>query len=365
MHGRRWRSFATAVSSGEGSSLAHRCNDAPPSAAAWSADRGSCALTGTRLLDSGPSLLPSRFTKPQYAFYPVRAAKRVLRGHISETNARRVVDMTLPWGMPISLRPGEAIGHSIATTGIFDHCVSETLYRLTDPGDLAVDVGANIGYMTSLMVKRAGSSGRVVAVEPNPEVYSLLACNVARWRTRPGAPLIETHEVALSDRDGTAMLKVPALFTRNQGRASIDRREGDDGADPWHATVAVALRRLDDLVGERDVGVLKIDVEGHEAKVLSGAERLLAAHRVRDIVFEHRGYPTSATRFLEDLGYTLLSLNGSLFRLVIGPPSECSPWQGWEGPSYLATVARERALRRLQRRGWALPGIRWGSAARC
>jgi FkbM family methyltransferase len=310
-------------------------------------------------------MLPSRFTKPQYAFYPVRTAKRALRGHISEKDTRRVVDVSLPWGMPISLRPGEAIGHSIATTGIFDHCVSEALYRLADPGDLAVDVGANIGYMTSLMVKRTASPGRVLAVEPNPEVYPLLARNVARWRTEPGAPAIETHDVALSDHDGTAMLKVPALFTRNQGRASIDRREGDDGADPWHATVAVALRRLDDLVGDCDVGVLKIDVEGHETKVLNGAERLLAAHRVRDIVFEHRGYPTSATRFLENLGYTLFSLNSSLFRLVVGPPSECPPWQGWEGPSYLATVARDRALRRLRRRGWSLPGIRWGSAARC
>jgi FkbM family methyltransferase len=309
-------------------------------------------------------MIPSRFSKPQYAFYPMRAARRALGGDIGERDARRVVDVSLPWGMPISVRPGEAIGHSIATTGIFDHCVSEALYRLIDPRDLAIDVGANVGYMTSLMVERTGGSGRVVAVEPNPEVYPLLAHNVARWRAAPDAPVIETHELALSDHDGTAMLKVPALFARNQGRASIDRREGGDGADPWHATVGVALRRLDDLLGDCDVGLLKIDVEGHETKVLYGSERLLAAHRVRDIVFEHRGYPTLATSFLENVGYTLFSLNSSLFRLVVGPPSECVPWQGWEGPSYLATVAPDRALRRLQRRGWALPGIRWGSAAK-
>jgi FkbM family methyltransferase len=308
-------------------------------------------------------MLPARLKKPQYVFYPARIVKRALRGHVGGAATQNVVNSTLPWGMPISLRPGEAIGHSIMTTGIFDHCVSEALYRLTDPGDLAIDVGANIGYMTSLMVKRVGTTGKVVAVEPNPDVYPLLARNAARWEAAPDAPVTETHQFALSDRRGTAELRVPVLFRLNQGRSSIEKREGEGGRDSWHAIGTVALLPLDDLVGDRDVGVLKIDVEGHETSVLYGAELLLRTHRIRDVIFEHKDYPSSATTFLERHGYTLLSLDSTLFRLIVGPPNKSAPWQGWEGPSYLATVAPARALRRLQTRGWALPGIRWGSAA--
>jgi hypothetical protein len=98
--------------------------------------------------------------------------------------------------------------------------------------------------------------------------------------------------------------------------------------------------------------------------VLRGASELLRAHRIRDVVFEHGGYPTPVTGFLEDLGYTVLALDGSLLGPAVGLASECPSWQGWEGSSYLATVAPDRALRRLGRRGWFLPGIRWGSATR-
>jgi FkbM family methyltransferase len=308
--------------------------------------------------------LPARLKAPQYAFYPARVVRRVLEGHIGDVSPERVDETILPWAMPISIRPGEAIGHSIAVTGIFDHCVSETLYRLIDPGDRAIDVGANVGYMTSIMVKRAGRGGEVVAIEPNPELYPLLERNVARWRADPGAPAIETHEVALSDHDGSTALRVPALFARNQGRASIARREGEGGADPWHAVGIVATRRLDALIGERAVGLVKIDVEGHEEKVLRGTVEHLRAHRIRDVVFEHDRYPTLATSLLEDLGYSVLALDGSLFGPAVGPAASSPAWRGWEGASYLATVAPARALRRLGRRGWFLPGIRWGSAGR-
>jgi FkbM family methyltransferase len=310
-------------------------------------------------------MLPARYRKPQYAFYPARIVARVVKGHVAERDPARIAEATLPWGMPISLRPGEAIGHSVMATGIFDHVVSEALYRLTDAGDVAVDVGANIGYMTSLMVEAVGRRGRVVAIEPNPDAYALLVANAARWRSRPGAPVIETHSLAMSDHGGSAALRVPALYARNQGRASIEYDEGEGGSDPWHAMATVQVRRLDDLIGDGRVGVLKIDVEGHETGVLRGAEGLLAERRVRDVVFEHEpGRSGDPRSLLERRGYTVLALNSSVFRLVVGSPDECPPWEGWEGPSYLATIAPDRALSRLRKRGWALPGIRWGSAVR-
>ena len=46
-------------------------------------------------------------------------------------------------------------------TGIYDLIVTEILWRLINKGEIAVDVGANIGYMTSLMAAKVASSGKV------------------------------------------------------------------------------------------------------------------------------------------------------------------------------------------------------------
>jgi FkbM family methyltransferase len=49
-----------------------------------------------------------------------------------------------------------------------------------EPGR-AVDVGANIGYMTSLMAHKVGLSGKVIAFEPHPAIYKRLVNNVQDW----------------------------------------------------------------------------------------------------------------------------------------------------------------------------------------
>ena len=73
--------------------------------------------------------------------------------------------------------PTRAIGRSIVTTGLFDLAVSELLARLIDPGDIVVDAGANVGYMTVLAATAAGRSGRVLAFEPHPELFAVLCQN--------------------------------------------------------------------------------------------------------------------------------------------------------------------------------------------
>ena len=91
-------------------------------------------------------LIPARIAnKPQYVFHPRRALRRMR--YRAEGGAQREV-ATLPWGLPLEVYRSDAIGFSIATAGVFDPCVTETLHRLIDPGDLVVDVGANVGYIS-------------------------------------------------------------------------------------------------------------------------------------------------------------------------------------------------------------------------
>lgn len=135
-------------------------------------------------------------------------------------------------------------------------------------GDVFVDVGANIGYYALLAASIVGPEGRVVAIEPDPEHAALLE----RARDLNGFHHLTVHAVALSDSAGTATLH---RNEENRGNQSLLA----DCVSKEGGTVEVETRALDDLLAEvlggRAVDVLKIDVEGAEARVLAGADRTL------------------------------------------------------------------------------------------
>jgi FkbM family methyltransferase len=223
--------------------------------------------------------------------------------------------------------------------------VSETLFRLLDPGDVAVDVGAHVGYMTSLMAVRVGSGGSVIAFEPQPDVFLELERNAARWRRQGLETGISLYPIALSNRAGGGRVSRPGLGW-DRGGASLSSNEAD--------AYEVPLQRLDYyLSGGEPVSVLKIDVEGHQLEVLQGTESSLRHTRIRDIVFEeHEHYPTPATRLLQTFGYEIFKLDHDLFGPRLG--SAASDKRSPGDPSYLATRDAQRALDRLRRRGWAV-----------
>jgi FkbM family methyltransferase len=303
------------------------------------------------------ALIPARINdKPQYVFHPGRLLRRGLHGAgAGRDGAARTAVASLPWGLELEVDSREAIGFTILTTGVFDPCVTETLHRLIDPGDLVVDVGANVGYLTSLAAARAEGAGAVIAYEPHPQVFELLERNVARWRGRPGIAPVELHRAAVSEAAGTGELASGPRFHQNMGVASL---HGRGPSTDQVSLVEVAVQRLDDGLAGRQVGLLKIDVEGHEPDVLRGGRGLLEAGLVRDVVFEdHEPYPDACTELLQGAGYRLFSLHNDLFGLRLVAPSDRGPTRPWPGPSYLATRDPERALARLSPRGWQVGGI--------
>jgi FkbM family methyltransferase len=140
------------------------------------------------------------------------------------------------------------------------------LAGLLRPGDVFVDGGANMGLFSLLGAAAVGPGGRVLACEPAPETMALLRANLAvnRFAT------VELHEVALSDRPGRARLTVFDVVS--SGLASF--APAATGGRP----VEVAVTTLDALTADLDapVAVVKLDVEGAEAKALRGAGALVA-----------------------------------------------------------------------------------------
>jgi FkbM family methyltransferase len=299
-------------------------------------------------------VLPARVAdKPQYVFHPRRAVRRLMYRFTDKEGRTEVTE--LPWGLPLEVQMSDAVGFSIAAGGVFDPCVTETLYRLIEPGDQVADVGANVGYLTSLAAVRAGRDGQVLAFEPHPTVYEILERNVARWRERGAAANVELRRAALSDRKGEGELVAGPHFESNMGLAAL---ASEDDPAAGSRSISVSLARLDESVGSERLGLLKIDVEGHEASVLRGAERLLGDGAVRDVVFEdHDPYPSEATAIAEDAGYELISLANDLGGLRLVAPEDRGDVRAWPGPSYLATLEPARARARLEQRGWQVSGI--------
>jgi FkbM family methyltransferase len=290
--------------------------------------------------------------KPYYYFRPRQLARR-LKTKLGMTRAMcGTVQTLLPWGLSLRCRPDDVIGAEIIRSGVYDLCVSETLWRLLDHGSAALDVGANIGYMTSLLAARVGEKGRVDAFEPHPAVFGELHENVASWQTCRRIGRICTHKLALSDKTGFAKLLTSAHFEKNRGTTSIGA--GIGGANELQAPT----QRLENLLepGQK-VDIMKLDVEGHEINVLRGAGTMLKSGAIRDIVFEEwRPYPTEVTQLLEDAGYSLFGLDMTPLGIEVTPTTIRPGQFSHNAPSYLATRAPERALGRLSGRGWATLG---------
>jgi FkbM family methyltransferase len=293
--------------------------------------------------------LSRRISKPYYVFRPGQAGRRLklaLGG-----GSRRVGVASLPCGLDIQFEPNEAIGSSISRTGIFELAVSEVICRLLDPGEIAVDIGANIGHMTALMAAHTGPTGRVLAFEPHPDIFRRLRRNVDCWQRSGQTADIDTYELALSDRTGTADLFIDADFEHNMGTATLSN--GTQASDST-TSVSVQVKPLDDVLDpDLSVGVLKVDVEGHESAVLSGAHQLLGSGRVRDILFEElHPLPTPTTEVLSRHGYEIFAIQQRFLGVSLVEPSSERAGPVWDAPTLLATRDRRRADQRLRRRGW-------------
>ncbi len=139
------------------------------------------------------------------------------------------------------------------------------LAQILRPGDVFVDGGANVGLFSLVAATAVGPTGRVLACEPAPGTMALLKANAEENRFST----LELHEVALSDRPGRARFTV---FEAGSGFASFAPQD----AAGRHVDVVVTT--LDALTANLDsrVAVVKLDIEGAEAKALRGAGALVA-----------------------------------------------------------------------------------------
>lgn len=180
-----------------------------------------------------------------------------------------------------------------------------------------LDVGANTG-LYSLIAAAADPKASAIAFEPVPEIFQLLEANVA---LNGFASRVEVDQVAISDHSGWATLHLPPPQT--DGTIETSASLEHDFKEEIERTFEVRASTLDDawrLHGRPRVTVVKIDVEGSEARVLAGAALLIeACAPIVSVEVLARIAPAPLEALRARIGYVDVTLSPRL--AVVGRPA--------------------------------------------
>lgn len=184
----------------------------------------------------------------------------------------------LPTGNRFFLPPdphffGYMIGH--------ESHIARLISEIVQPGDVCLDVGANIGYFALQLAARCGPDGLTVAYEPDSGNFAMLNTNADLARSV--GLQIECIKSAVSDTAGSCRL-IPGEESTQHTVSTSHFTEGETPGSQ------VSRVKLDDeiqrLAPSRIVRLIKIDVEGHEVEVLSGMLNSIQNRLIQHAIIE-------------------------------------------------------------------------------
>lgn len=287
--------------------------------------------------------------------------RRLVPGHfayrvvelLSSRWADRVVCVTLDLGggkralIELDLGVGSCVELFVAPPdGMSDHASVRLFRVLAAEATTIIDVGANVGVFTYLAAAHSPRA-RVIAYEPTPALAALIGRNIARngWAAR-----VEVRAQAVSAGAGSMPFYV--LEGDSESTLEPDRAR--------HATVtsrvAIGLVALDDVLEAEEIDpasvLLKIDVEGHEMRVMDGLERTLRRHGARPtLLMEFLGHAIVQEGIIErvlDLGLDVYYVSSrGLVRL--GSTDELQAFHELGQWNFLLTPRSAEAVGRIAR----------------
>ena len=169
-------------------------------------------------------------------------------------------------------------------------------------GDMVFDVGANAGEYSYVFEKLSGA-GFVYSFEPIPKLFNEL---------KRLFPKVNLYKIALSDKENITQFKIPVIDGskfETRGKLDVDYIEPGELSSEM---IEVECKTLDLFVKENSIkrlDFIKIDVEGHELKVLHGADKSIKLFNpVMLIEIERRHHDFSINKIfdhIESLNYTM------------------------------------------------------------
>ncbi len=209
-----------------------------------------------------------RATQPEHRSSPLRGLAYLVNRWI--LNRSHLIADVPAMDLRFKVRTRDVNGRHLYKYGRYEPDLTAFLrhnLRL-QPGDVVLDIGANMGWYSLLAERLAPSGIDVFAFEPDPDNFQLLSENLRLNKSTVVTPV----QQALAERDG--VLQLHRYKDSNLGRHSLL----PINAGPTVDVVAVTLDHFWDSrgLGNRTPKFIKIDVEGYELPALHGGRRVLA-----------------------------------------------------------------------------------------
>jgi FkbM family methyltransferase len=243
-------------------------------------------------------------------------------------------------GVTLRVLADDLIGRHLILSGQFEASLFRMLLDFAEPGDRFLDLGAHVGYLSTMVLARVPGS-QVLAVEPQPDIGALLRHNLGQFPAHRWTILA----AALSDREGEGLI---AVNPANRGGATL---VGQASA----ATTAVPLLDAGRVLGALDrLDLVKIDIEGHEETVLRASAEAIARLQPRAILFEDylgKAAPDAPIgRVLTECGYAMFAVRKHVLRNSLQPLAAGDRPAGRD----FVALSRSRALPEGARRKYRL-----------
>jgi len=209
------------------------------------------------------------------------AFKRWLRWQLGSRLVPGAIVVNFVAGSYLLVRPGMTGATGNIYCGLHEFEDMAFVLHFLRPGDLFVDVGANIGSYTVLASAAVGAT--TMAFEPIPATFQSLLDNIHLNRM---ADRVEAFNSAVGRSKG----EIEMTVDRDTTNQAIQAGENYSGQ-----TAKVPVVTLDEALKGRPVPkLIKIDVEGFESEVIAGAQAVLSNPAQQAVIMELNG---SATRY--------------------------------------------------------------------
>jgi FkbM family methyltransferase len=244
--------------------------------------------------------------------WPIETGKwriaEFLRKQLAAKPVKGVVE--LAGGLKMELDTSDFLQREIFLCGDFEPNVRREILRILKPGDLFLDIGANVGFFSLLASRAVGHDGKVYAFEPAPKAHDALRRNLQL----NGIQNVTAIATALSDSPGRGALFLDAR--NNSGASSLNRSPHSGEA------VEVELDSYDRFASQNTLSMpalVKLDVEGAEVKVLRGMQALLSRPNPPPVVLEVSEWSLKQMGSSKDELFALMRGHGYKARLISPP----------------------------------------------
>ena len=169
----------------------------------------------------------------------------------------------------------QSVGQWLSSHGYWESWITSWMTHNINPGDVCIDVGANYGYYTRIMEYLSGNTGTVYSIEANKDLCNLIDKSIKDYPIENAAK-VNILNTAVSDKEEEVTLHIPPKFL---GGSSIvfksEKLPSNIPTEEWYVEKTVMSNKLDNLIFEPHINLIKMDIEGAEYLAWNGMKNIL------------------------------------------------------------------------------------------